>query len=587
MDKMLEARELFPVDAQTMPPSGMMDDIGGIGPKEIQFGNASTMDFSVALEKIKSGNARTEEIYALYNTPGVKLGSEVKSAVEDFIRQDQPELMKTRENVMGSGQGKILGDVVPIESLRGEKFRTPEEGIGTLSESFNIPATYQSTARSTLGGIGEFAREGLEGASDFFLGKRAGDVFRAEQYGGDRDFFLRSGGRTPSEVNRMVMSMNDPEQSVSPIGFIGDSISDALDRFGIDTDFFSKDPSEMILETDTVERKKFEEAQIQEQINNVSDAAEDGGQPDVDTPDVSVIEVEEGGGEDDDESGDQDNTLETEEQITSEEAPKRNFAEFIQSPDFIRFARNIGKGLATTGQIGQGIALGAAGAAEEKEAERQAEREAEIAMATKEGGFNRFLAEQRVKNTAPDKIAEQTTKLSEAINDIEQGEISMQMFNSVKEIMSESEITGLGAITSSLFAQARGFLPGGSQEPTTPRERAIVILEQIANGNIKTITGESGRTISNVDRQIAEKLVGSLKNPLTRETEVLERIEAQINSVTQRTNTARNKYDAISLYFTTNGLPIPLRPRSYGVPTTEVSAANPYPNTTFIDATKK
>ena len=111
-----------------------------------------------------------------------------------------------------------------------------------------------------------------KGASDFFLGKRAGDVFRAEQYGGDRDFFL-SGGRTPSEVNRMVMSMNDPEQSVSPIGFIGDSISDALDRFGIDTDFFSKDPSEMILETDTVERKRFEEeAQIQEQINNVSDA---------------------------------------------------------------------------------------------------------------------------------------------------------------------------------------------------------------------------------------------------------------------------------------------------------------------------
>ena len=76
--------------------------------KEIQFGDASTMDFSVALEKIKSGNARTEEIYALYNTPGVKLGSEVKSAVEDFIRQDQPELMKTRENVMGSGQGKFL-----------------------------------------------------------------------------------------------------------------------------------------------------------------------------------------------------------------------------------------------------------------------------------------------------------------------------------------------------------------------------------------------------------------------------------------------------------------------------------------------
>ena len=274
----------------------------------------------------------------------------------------------------------------------------------------------------------------------------------------------------------------------------------------------------------------------------------------------------------------------TAEEITSEDAPKRNFAQFTRSPDFLRFVRNIGKGLTTTGQLGQGIALGAAGAAEEKYAEEVAARAAQ----SKSSDFAEFIAKERIKNTSGSKIAEQTTKLAESINNIEQGEASIELFSSVKQIMANAEITGVGAIAGALWAQAKGFMPGGSQEPTTPRERAIVILEQISNGNIKTITGESGRTISDVDRKIAEKLVGSLKNPLTRETEVLERIEAQITSINQRTNTARNKYSAISLYFTENGLKVPLQPRSFGVPTASNNQSNPYANTniTFLDRSK-
>jgi len=177
--------------------------------------------------------------------------------------------------------------------------------------------------------------------------------------------------------------------------------------------------------------------------------------------------------------------------------------------------------------------------------------------------MDEFLAKERVKNTAPDKIAKQTNDLAQAVSDYEQGQITLQMFESAKSIMEEGEITGLGAIAGTLFNQAMSFLPGGSTRPLTPRQRAIVVLEQIANGNIKTITGESGRTISNVDRQIAEKLVGSLKNPATSETEVLDRINTQINSVKQRTSKALNNYKATSLYFTQNGLNVPLTPKDF------------------------
>ena len=57
-----------------------------------------------------------------------------------------------------------------------------------------------------------------------------------------------------------------------------------------------------------------------------------------------------------------------------------SFAEFTTSPDFLRFVRNIGKGLVTTGEIGKGIALGSAAAAEERAQEEalKAERDAEL-----------------------------------------------------------------------------------------------------------------------------------------------------------------------------------------------------------------
>ena len=41
-------------------------------------------------------------------------------------------------------------------------------------------------------------------------------------------------------------------------------------------------------------------------------------------------------------------------------------------------------------------------------------------------------------------------------------------------------------------------------------KRAQIALTILTNRNIKEILGESGRTISNIDRDIAKKVVGSL-----------------------------------------------------------------------------
>ena len=284
------------------------------------------------------------------------------------------------------------------------------------------------------------------------------------------------------------------------------------------------------------EKKKINTPQTQKQID-VNTATNDA--------EYEVVTT----GEQDEEKQLQDEVVEV------ETTPEQKQAGIFASKNFSDLIRNIGIKMVETGEIGEGIAQGSALTAEEQKAAEKAGVEL--------SEFDEFLAKERIKNTAPDKIAKQTADLAEAVSDYEQGQITLQMFQKVKDIMTTGEITGLGPISSTLFNKAMSFLPGGANRPLTARQRAKVVLEQIANGNIKTITGESGRTISNVDRQIAEKLVGSLNNFGTSETEVLARIDSQINTVTQRTSKALNKYKATALYFTQNDLAIPLTPQDF------------------------
>ena len=238
---------------------------------------------------------------------------------------------------------------------------------------------------------------------------------------------------------------------------------------------------------------------------------------------------------------------------TEQRTPEQKQASIFASKNFSDLIRNIGIKMVETGDIGYGIAQGSALTAEEEKAAEAAAGEI--------SEFDEFLAKERIKNTAPDKIASQTAKLAESVSDYEQGQITLQMFESVLEIMTKDDITGFGPIVKSIGNQIAGFF--NPDVPLSPRERAVIVLEQIANGNIKTITGESGRTISNVDRQIAQRLVGDLKDPRTRETAVREKIETQIKSVEQRSAKALNEYQATTLYFTQNGLQVPLAPKDF------------------------
>ena len=519
-DKMLATKELFPVDAERMPPPEISQEVkSGLEPNQIQFSDGRTQDFDVAINRIRNNDIRLENVFALYNTPGIKLGSDVKRVVEDYIKKEQPDFLKSRELNLGSGQGKILGDEIPIDQLRGEKFG---KGIASLddysaSDAFNVPTSYQFLGKQILGSLGEGGREGLERLGDLVGGESVGDIFRGDFMGGDPDMFLRSGGRNIEDVINMAIDMNNPEQPRTGFGFIGDTITDALNNLDVDTSkfsgFFSKDP---ILEIDTVQRKKFEDAQegtIQENLNNVSEEAGDGADPEIETTEVLVTEVE-GGGQDD-APGDGDGDAKEEQEgvkpdITDGDAPKRTFAQFTRSPDFLRFVRNIGKGLVTTGQIGQGIALGSAGAAEEKYAE-------EVAASA---AYNELLKEEikqrgegGLKPPELQALNKNVSEMSKTIQEFEGSEASIEIMDNLIGLFENARITGgkvsgIGGQFNIYADKLKAAL--GYDFDSSDATKIAQAINQVKQRSIREILNESGRTISDLDRQIVDKIFGEI-----------------------------------------------------------------------------
>jgi len=501
LDKMREARELFPVDAQRMPPTGTMDDIRRIDPNSVQFDDGTSVDMSGLISNIRQGEVSAEKVLALLNAPNAKLGSNLQQEVVSYLNRNLPGYSDL-----------IVGE--PGEFTDQRKF-----GIGSLEKEkqASMPFNLRSLARITAGVGAEEAREGIEKLADFFGSETIGDMFRAEKYDGDPDAFIRRGGRTEPAFRAMVSDLNDPDQSM----FKGakDTITGLLENLNVDTtqfsDFLGKDPSEMILETDTVQRKRFEEAQIQNEIDNVSNEAKDGGQPEVDDPEVPVTEVKEGGGDDDKNTDEEQvKTLGTGEaakpDLKDGESTKRNFGEFIQSPDFIRFARNLGKGLSTTGQIGQGIALGAAGAAEEKYAEEVAGREA----------FNELLkeeikqkAEGGLKPSELQALNSNVSEMSENIQFFEGTEASIQIMDDLIGVFENARLSG-GRVSGvfgqfDIYADKLKALSGMDFDPSDATQITNAI-EQVKQRSIREILNESGRTISDLDRQIVEKIFGGI-----------------------------------------------------------------------------
>ena len=106
-------------------------------------------------------------------------------------------------------------------------------------------------------------------------------------------------------------------------------------------------------------------------------------------------------------------------------------------------------------------------------------------------------------------------------------------------------MTGVSPAIEEAVNKAFRFL--GKPVPLSPREKARGLLAFVAKADVKELLGESGRTISNIDREIAAELVGAI-NLKTGKEDVLEQLEKSIGKyerVYKKNMGLYNSYDSL------------------------------------------
>lgn len=172
----------------------------------------------------------------------------------------------------------------------------------------------------------------------------------------------------------------------------------------------------------------------------------------------------------------------------------------------LRMMRNVGKALTQYGNIAEGIGVGSAAASEERQLQEQldAKREAELAAA---GGLSVGDNE---------KVLKSKESLNDYIKDYNNAIAAEELTTGILGILSNpaQNITSFASkigTTVDEFLNFAGVSSVQDFEKMKPGRRAKAMLKVLTNRDIKEILGESGRTISNIDRQIAEKIMGSLR----------------------------------------------------------------------------
>lgn len=228
---------------------------------------------------------------------------------------------------------------------------------------------------------------------------------------------------------------------------------------------------------------------------------------------------------------------------------------FFGSNRFLDFIRNVGGELTRTGDIAQGLGFGAAKAAEERTAreliEGQEERDYRMKLRLAKAEADLELRNQGSEGASDSMKKELRTVAQEVnadYNDIVSAKNTLEIVGQVEDIIMNKDTTSVKAITGEIFEKVGAFFDvngepeasGKKWEDLEPRTRVKVLLNQIKQKNIRDILGESGKTISNLDRQIVDELVGSLKIGTTPQ-ETLKALEMTKTSIFNNLSTSQNR----------------------------------------------
>mgnify|MGYP001423591635 FL=1 len=215
-------------------------------------------------------------------------------------------------------------------------------------------------------------------------------------------------------------------------------------------------------------------------------------------------------------------------------------AETFGGQKFKDYLGSIGKQLVRTGSF-MGIPLGTADFVESEEGKRAAEAEAEIEL-TKE------QIKQTGKDTGPSvkdlkTIKDASTEFNQHSGDFQGARAAVVLIDEVLALVDQAKQAGgaqLGGLLG-YYDLAKDSLLAALNIPNEPSAATTVAntLKVLQNRNIREILGESGRTISNVDRDIVKGVFGEFTL-----TTNIETVEKKLKESRNALITNMNKYKA-------------------------------------------
>lgn len=164
----------------------------------------------------------------------------------------------------------------------------------------------------------------------------------------------------------------------------------------------------------------------------------------------------------------------------------------VNSPDFFRFINNLSSSLAETGSLALGGAQGASKALDEK---LQGVGEV-LSVETSDAERNRKVNQEILGN----------------LNEFEQTERNLSRLEYATGLIDEGA-TGLPGLFGKGWTQFLSLFNANSGQDFNQldsRTQADAILTALRQQDIRNILGESGRTISNLDREIVAEIFGSI-----------------------------------------------------------------------------
>jgi len=208
----------------------------------------------------------------------------------------------------------------------------------------------------------------------------------------------------------------------------------------------------------------------------------------------------------------------------------------------LRMMRNIGKGLTQYGNLAEGIGVGSAAASEERQLQEQldAKREAELAKELiKKGGAR--------KNDIIKTVRDAKVNIGNNYREFQESNATIRLTNDVMKFLNDGDITSFGArlgVAKDRIMTLAGLGPEdiADQSARGRAQNALTILKQ---KNIKAILNESSRTISNIDRDIADRIAGSLEDfDLTTPGALKQKLQETLRSATETKRAAQISADA-------------------------------------------